>query len=97
MERILPMRRRAALYMLDEPIGGVDPAARDYVLETIVRNRGTDATILIATQLIADVEPLLDEVIFLKEGEVVLHAQAAELREETGESVDEQFRRVFRF
>jgi len=95
VQLIMVMSRRAKLYLLDEPIAGVDPAARDYILHTIISNYEEDATILISTHLIADVEQVLDEVVFLKEGKVFLHRNADELREETGKSIDEYFREVF--
>lgn len=93
---VLVMSRRAKLYLLDEPIGGVDPAARDYILNTIVTNFDPDATVVISTHLIADVENILDGYIFLKEGKVVRTGYTAQTREETGKSLDELFREVFR-
>lgn len=93
---VLVMSRRAKLYLLDEPIGGVDPAARDYILNTIVTNFDPEATVLISTHLIADVEPILDGYIFLQEGRVVRTGYTAQTREETGKSLDELFREVFR-
>lgn len=96
VQLILTMSRHAKLYLLDEPIAGVDPAARDYILNTIISNYDEEATVLISTHLIADVENILDEAIFLKEGKVVLHKNTDELRDETGKSVDEYFREVFR-
>lgn len=92
---ILVMSRRAKLYVLDEPIAGVDPAARDYILNTIVANYNPNATILISTHLISDVEKILDDVLFLKNGEVALYNSADEVRREHGKSVDEVFREVF--
>ena len=92
---ILGMSRRAKLYVLDEPIAGVDPAARDYILNTIVANYNPNATILISTHLISDVEKILDDVLFLKNGEVALYNSADEVRREHGKSVDEVFREVF--
>jgi len=92
---VLTMSRRAKLYLLDEPIGGVDPAARDYILRTIIGNYLDDATVLISTHLIADVEPILDDVVFLKNGSIHLHQSADALREEHGKSVDSLFREVF--
>ena len=92
----LVMSRRAKLYLLDEPIGGVDPAARDYILETIVGNYDPEATVLISTHLIADVEPVLNDYIFLHQGNIVRAGNAEETREETGKSLDELFREVFR-
>ena len=94
---ILVMSRNAKLYVLDEPIAGVDPAARDYVISTIINNYNPDATVLISTHLIADVEQVLDEVIFLKQGNVVLHQTVDAIRTEHGMSVDELFREVFKW
>ncbi len=96
VQLILTMARNAKLYLLDEPIAGVDPATRDYILDTIINNYNEEATVLISTHLISDVESVLDEVIFLKEGEIFLHRNSDELREETGMSIDEYFREVFR-
>ncbi len=96
VQLILVMSRRAQLYILDEPIGGVDPAARDYILQTIIRNYDENATVLISTHLIADVESILDDVVFLKNGQVVLYAPVDGIREENGKSVDALFREVFR-
>ncbi|MFI3169344.1 MAG: ABC transporter ATP-binding protein [Faecalibacterium sp.] len=96
VQLVLAMSREAQLYMLDEPIGGVDPAARDYILNTIISNYSEHATVVISTHLIRDVESILDEAIFIKEGEVVLHTSADALRETQGMSMDEYFREVFR-
>ena len=96
VQLVLVMSRRAKLYLLDEPIGGVDPAARDYILNTIISNYDPSATILISTHLISDVERVLDEFIFLYQGNVVRSGNADETREETGKSLDELFREVFR-
>lgn len=96
VQLILVMSRNAQLYILDEPIGGVDPAARDYILNTIITNYNENATVLISTHLISDVESILDEVIFLRCGEVVLHAPVDAIREENGKSVDALFREVFK-
>ena len=93
---VLVMSRRAKLYLLDEPIGGVDPATRDYILNTIVSNFDPDATVLISTHLISDVENVLDGYIFLKDGQVVRTGHTAQTREETGKTLDELFREVFR-
>ena len=90
------MSRQAQLYLLDEPIGGVDPAARDYILHTILSNYSENASVIISTHLIADIEPVLDEVIFLRQGTAVLHKTVDEIREENGTSVDALFREVFR-
>ncbi|MCL2881743.1 MAG: ABC transporter ATP-binding protein [Coriobacteriia bacterium] len=95
VQLILVMSRDAKLYVLDEPIGGVDPAARDYILKTIITNYSPDATVLIATHLIADIESVLDEVIFVNQGVVVLQDTVDHIREERGQSVDEMFREVF--
>jgi ABC-2 type transport system ATP-binding protein len=96
LQLILVMSRKAKLYLLDEPIGGVDPATRDYILETIIHNYNPDAAVILSTHLIADVEKVLDEAIFLKNGQIVLHAQADAIREEKGMSIDQYFREVFR-
>ena len=96
VQLIMTMSRRAKLYLLDEPIAGVDPAARDYILRTIISNYDENATVLISTHLIADVENVLDEAIFLKRGKIVLHESVDELKESTGKSVDEYFREVFK-
>lgn len=96
LQLILTMSREAKLYLLDEPIGGVDPATRDYILHTIISNYNPDATVIISTHLITDVEPILDEVIFLREGKVVLYNSVDNIREENGKSVDELFREVFK-
>ncbi len=93
---VLVMSRRAKLYLLDEPIGGVDPAARDYILQTIVGNYDPEATVIISTHLIADVEPVLDDFIFLHQGNIVQSGSVDEAREESGKSLDELFREVFR-
>ncbi len=97
LQLILTMSRRAKLYLLDEPIGGVDPATRDYILKTILTNYSEDATVLISTHLIADVENVLDEAVFLREGSVMLHESVDAIREERGKSVDELFREVFAY
>ena len=96
VQLILTMSRRAKVYLLDEPIAGVDPAARDYILRTIINNYEENALVIISTHLIADVESVLDEAVFLKKGQIVLHKSVDEVREETGKSVDEYFREVFR-
>lgn len=93
---VLVMSRRAKLYLLDEPIGGVDPAARDYILNTIVANYDPGATVLISTHLIADVEPILDGYIFLHQGRVIQTDYADRAREKSGKTLDELFREVFR-
>ncbi len=94
---ILTMSRNAKLYVLDEPIAGVDPAARDYVISTIINNYNPDATVLISTHLIADIEQVLDEVIFIQDGRVLLQRSVDAIREENGKSVDELFREVFKW
>ena len=96
VQLVLVMSRRARLYLLDEPIGGVDPAARDYILNTIIGNYEPDATVLISTHLISDVERVLDEYVFLYQGKVLRSGNADETREETGKSLDELFREVFK-
>ncbi|MDO4572560.1 MAG: ABC transporter ATP-binding protein, partial [Clostridia bacterium] len=96
VQLVLVMSRRAKLYLLDEPIGGVDPATRDYILSTIIGNYDEGATILISTHLIADVEKVLDEFIFLKEGRIAMHDCTDNIRETEGRSLDELFREVFR-
>ena len=96
VQLILTMSRKAKLYLLDEPIAGVDPAARDFILRTIIGNYSEKALVLISTHLIADVEPVLDEVVFLKQGHIELHENVDTLRERTGMSVDNYFREVYR-
>jgi len=96
VQLILVMSRRAQLYLLDEPIGGVDPAARDYILNTIIGNYDPTAAVVISTHLIADVEQLLDEVIFIQNGHILRHSTVDSIREEKGMSVDELFREEFR-
>ena len=96
LQLCLVMARQAEVYLLDEPIGGVDPATRDYILRTIISNYNENAVVLISTHLIADVESVLDDVVFIKDGRVVLHKAADEIREEKGESVDKLFREVFK-
>lgn len=96
VQLILVMSRRARLYVLDEPIGGVDPAARDYILETIITNYDPEASILMSTHLISDIENVLDEAIFIQEGRIVMSAVVDDIREREGKSVDELFREVFR-
>ena len=96
VQLVLVMARRAALYLLDEPIGGVDPATRDYILHTIISNYNPEAAVIISTHLIADVEPVLDDVIFLDHGHIALHESCEEIRETRGQSVDALFREVFK-
>ena len=95
VQLILVMSRSADLYILDEPIAGVDPAARDYILRTIVSNYNENATILLSTHLISDIENILDEVIFLKYGQLLCHASVDDIRQTKGKSVDAYFREVF--
>ena len=94
---ILTMSRNAKLYVLDEPIAGVDPAARDYVISTIINNYNPEAAVLISTHLISDIEQVLDEVVFLQNGKLQLQASVDQIREEKGMSVDQLFREVFRW
>lgn len=96
VQLILVMSREAQLYLLDEPIGGVDPAARDYILNTIIGNYNENATVLISTHLISDVEQILDDVIFINQGSVVLTASVDDIREKQDKSVDALFREVFK-
>ena len=95
VQLILVMARDAKLYLLDEPIGGVDPASRDYILDTIIKNYNKDATVILSTHLIADIEPVLDEFVFIKKGDMIRHDSVASVKEE-GETVDSLFREVFR-
>ena len=92
----LVMSRNAKIYILDEPIAGVDPASREVILDVILSNYDKDALVLISTHLISDLESIFDEVIFIKNGEIVLHDEAEHLRLENGKSIDELFREVFR-
>ena len=96
VQLILAMSRNARLYLLDEPIGGVDPAARDYILHTILSNYSENATVVISTHLIEDIEPVLDEAVFLKDGKVFAHRNVDDIRENEGRSVDAYFREVFK-
>ncbi len=95
VQLILVMSRDASLYILDEPIAGVDPAARDYIIRTIINNYNPEATLLICTHLIQDIENILDEVVFLKYGSVILHSTVDEIRSKHGKTVDMYFREVF--
>lgn len=95
VQLILVMSRRAQLYILDEPIAGVDPAARDYILKTIIKNYDGNATILLSTHLITDIEPILDDVILMKNGTVLLQAPVADIKEKTGKTIDAYFREVY--
>ncbi len=96
VQLILTMSRDAKVYFLDEPIAGVDPAARDYILRTIITNYNPDALVVISTHLIADVENVLDDVVFIKEGSIVLHKDADAIREDEAKSIDRLFREVFK-
>ncbi len=96
VQLIVVMSRRAQLYLLDEPIGGVDPATRDYILSTIIGNYDPQAAVVISTHLIADVEKVLDDVVFINQGRVMLRSSVDQIREEKGMSVDELFREVFK-
>lgn len=94
---ILVMSRSAKLYVLDEPIAGVDPATRDYIISTIIGNHNPEASVIISTHLISDIEQVLDEVIFINNGNIVLHKSVDAIREESGKSADELFREVFKW
>ncbi len=96
VQLVLVMARRAQLYLLDEPIAGVDPAARDFILRTIISNYNEEGAVLISTHLIADIEQVLDEAVFLKEGRVLFHEPVDDIREREGKSVDALFREIFR-
>ena len=95
VQLIMVMSRDAQLYILDEPIAGVDPAARDYILKTIITNYNENATVIISTHLISDIERVLDEVIFIRDGRLILQETVEEIREKKGKSVDAYFREVF--
>ncbi len=94
---ILVMSRNAKLYVLDEPIAGVDPATRDYIISTIINNYNPESSVIISTHLISDIEQVLDDVIFINSGNIVLHKTVDEIREENNKSVDELFREVFKW
>lgn len=96
VQLILVMSRKADLYLLDEPIGGVDPAARDYILDTIISNYNENATVMISTHLIWDIEKVLDDVVFIGNGNLILQSSVEKIREEQGKSIDSLFREVFR-
>ncbi|MGI6721313.1 MAG: ABC transporter ATP-binding protein [Anaerovoracaceae bacterium] len=96
IQLILTMSRSAMIYVLDEPIAGVDPAARDYILKTIINNYNPEALVLLSTHLIADVENILDDIIFIEEGHILMHDKADSIREKEGRSIDKLFREVFR-
>ena len=95
IQLVVVMSREADLYLLDEPIGGVDPAARDYILNTILTNYNENSTVVISTHLISDIEKVLDDVIFLNRGQITLHKSVDDIRSEYGKSVDALFREVF--
>ena len=95
VQLILVMAREADLYILDEPIGGVDPAARDYIIKTIINNYSEKSSIIIATHLIQEIESICDEVVFLSQGNIILQGNVDEIREEKGKSIDALFREVF--
>ena len=96
LQLVLVMSRDAELYILDEPLGGVDPATRDYILDTILLNRKKGSSIIISTHLISDIERILDEVIFIDKGKIVLTSSASELKKKEKSSIDEIFRRMFK-
>ena len=96
VQLVLVMSRNADLYILDEPLGGVDPATRDYILDTILSNFNENASIIISTHLISDIERILDEVIFIDKGKIILQSDADKLRNKEGYSIDEIFRRMFK-
>lgn len=96
VQLVLAMSRRAKLYLLDEPIGGVDPAARDFIIDTIMANYAPDAAVVISTHLISDVERILDDVVFIDRGRVAMAGEADELRSRSGKSINDLFREVFR-
>lgn len=96
VQLVLVMSRKAELYILDEPLGGVDPATRDYILDTILSNFNEGASVIISTHLISDIERILDEVIFIDKGKIILHSDCDELRNKENASIDEIFRRMFR-
>lgn len=96
VQLILTMSREASVYFLDEPIAGVDPAARDYILKTIISNYNSDAVVIISTHLISDIESVLDEVVFIRNGKILMQGSADEIRDERGMSIDGLFREVFK-
>ena len=96
VQLIITMSRDVPLYLLDEPIGGVDPAARDYILNTILGNYNPEATIVISTHLIADVESILNHIVFIKKGKIIRNGNAEQIRAETGMTIDELFREEFK-
>ena len=96
VQLVLVMSRRAKLYLLDEPIAGVDPVAREYILNTIVANYNPEASVIISTHLISDVEKVLDRFVFIRDGKIIMESDVASAKEEYGKSVDEIFREVYR-
>ena len=96
VQLVLVMARNAKLYLLDEPIAGVDPVAREYILDTIVSNYNKDTTVVISTHLISDVEKVLDSFVFVRDGKIIMYRDAAEAKEEYGKSIDEIFREVYK-
>ena len=96
VQLVLVMSRNADLYVLDEPLGGVDPATRDYILDTILSNFNENASVIISTHLISDIEKILDEVIFIDKGQIVLQSDADKLRNKENAAIDEIFRRMFK-
>ena len=96
VQLVLVMSRKAELYILDEPLGGVDPATRDYILDTILTNFNEGASVIISTHLISDIERILDEIIFIDKGKIILHSDSDELRKKEDASIDEIFRRMFK-
>ncbi len=96
VQLVLVMSRNADLYILDEPLGGVDPATRDYILDTILSNFNENASVIISTHLISDIERVLDEVVFIDKGKIALHSDTDELRKNENASIDEIFRRMFK-
>ena len=96
VQLILVMSRKADLYLLDEPIAGVDPAARDYILTTIINNYNEEGTVVISTHLISDIERILDEVIFIRDGKMVRHESVDDIKEKEGKSIDDVFKDTFR-
>lgn len=97
IQLILTMSRRARVYFLDEPIAGVDPAARDFIIRTIIGNYAEDALVVLSTHLIADIETILDEVVFIREGQILLHKASDQVIEENGEDIDHVFRKMFAY
>lgn len=96
VQLVLVMSRKADLYVLDEPLGGVDPATRDYILDTILSNFNDNASVIISTHLVSDIERILDEVIFIDKGKIILHEDADKLRTKENKSIDEIFREMFK-